>query len=435
MKRSAFLATVFSLTILLGGPAQAQEPDVPSKIEIGVQFSTLTFPGVPDAFGAATRGPGNTEAGVGGRFTFNFNRHIALEAEGNFFPHENFNDASRSGRVLQGQFGLKAGKRFGKFGLFAKARPGLVSFSRVFTEVGTQTITDPNGQQFTFPIFGEKRKTRFSMDVGGVLEFYPSREVLTRIDVGDTIIHYPGDSLFPFGLTLLPSSRTTHNLQISAGIGFRFGSLPPEDVVPQSHNDERKRFEVGAQFSSLGLQQIDHSAFSPLVSIPDFRDTLTQPGFGGRFTFNLTPNFALEAQTDFYPRDLPYINNGRAGGRIFQSQAGVKAGKRFEKFGFFAKGRPGIVSFSKAVKIDSVDPIFGFPNFRPARKTYFAFDLGGVFEFYPSSRLVTRFDVGDTMIRYTSFEYPVFFFPVQTFRAPAETMHNFQFSAGVGYRF
>ncbi|HEV7743873.1 MAG TPA: hypothetical protein VGO56_02650 [Pyrinomonadaceae bacterium] len=432
MKRLALLACTL---VIFTGSTQAQQPDAPSKLEIGVQFSSLTFPGQPIDPNAVSVYRGNTEAGAGGRFTFNLNRHIALEAEGNFFPHENFNDPSRSGRLLQGQFGLKAGKRFGKFGLFAKARPGFASFSKVLAEVDTVTITDPNGQPFTFPIFGERRKTRFSMDVGGVLEFYPSRAVLTRIDVGDTIIRYPGDSLFPLGVSLLPRARTTHNLQISAGIGFRFGALLPEDVVPQSHNDERKRFEVGAQFSSLGLQQVEHSTFNFLVPFPDFRDTMTQPGFGGRFTYNLTPNFALEVQTDFYPQDLPFINNGRAGGRILQGQAGVKAGKRFEKFGVFAKGRPGIVSFSKAVRIDDFDPTFGFPIARPARKSYFSFDLGGVFEFYPTPRIVTRFDGGDTMIRYTSFEFPVGLFPLQTFRAPAETIHNFQFGAGVGFRF
>lgn len=437
MKRCAFLASMFALAILFSGSAQAQEPDVPSKIEVGFQFSSVTFPTQSGGAGSATFSQGNTEAGAGARFTFNFNKHIALEAEGNFFPHQNFNDSARSGRLLQGQFGLKAGKRFGKFGLFAKARPGLVSFSRVFTQVGTQTITDPNGQPFTFPIFGERRKTRFSMDVGGVIEFYPSRDVLTRIDVGDTMIHYGSDSFFPFGLTILPDSRITHNLQISAGIGFRFGSLPPEDTTPQSPHEKQKRFEVGAQFSSLGLQQIEHSPFGGPLSLPfpDFRDILTQPGFGGRFTYNLTPNFALEVQSDFYPKDLFFVNNGRTGGRLLQGQAGAKAGKRFEKFGVFAKARPGIASFSRTVSFEGIDPASGIPIFRQGRKNYFSFDLGGVLEFYPSPRIVARFDGGDTMIHYRSVGIPVLFFPLQTFRAPAETMHNFQFSAGVGFRF
>ena len=69
------------------------------------------------------------------------------------------------------------------------------------------------------------------------------------------------------------------------------------------------------------------------------------------------------------------------------------------------------------------------------RKNYFSLDVGGVLEFYPTRRIVARFDGGDTMIFYRSFEFPVFFFPVQTFTAPSETLHNFQFNAGVGFRF
>jgi hypothetical protein len=130
-----------------------------------------------------------------------------------------------------------------------------------------------------------------------------------------------------------------------------------------------------------------------------------------------------------------FVNNGRTGGRLLQGQAGVKTGKRFEKFGIFAKARPGIASFSGAVSFEGIDPASSLPIFRQGRKNYFSFDLGGVLEFYPSPRIVTRFDGGDTMIHYRSSEIPVFFFPLQTFRAPAETTHNFQFSAGVGFRF
>ena len=434
MKKAAFLASMFALTTFFSGPAQAQEPDVPSKIEVGVQFSSLTFP--EQIFpGSATFGRGSTEAGFGGRFTFNLNKHIALEAEGNFFPHENFNDFTRSGRLLQGQFGLKAGKRFGKFGVFAKARPGFASFSKALAQIGTATIIDPNGLPFTYAVFGERRKTHFSMDLGGVLEFYPSRKVLTRIDIGDTIIHYGSDSFFPSSLPPLPTSRTVHNLQISAGIGYRFGSLQPEDASPEAHDEKLKRFEAGAQFSSLGLRQIERFSFGFPLTISEFRDTITQAGFGGRLTYNLTPNFALEIQGDFYPKGLPYVNNGRAGGRILQEQGGVKAGKRWDKFGVFAKARPGVISFSGAVEID-FDPTLGFPTFRPVRRNYFSMDLGGVLEFYPSRRIVTRFDGGDTMIHYRSIDNPIVFFPaVQTFHTAAETTHNFQFSAGVGFRF
>jgi hypothetical protein len=436
MKRPLFLAsTIFALAILSGHTAQAQEPGAPSKIEVGVQFSSLTLSQQSPFFGGLdTVGRGNTEAGFGGRFSFNLNKNIALEAEGNFFPHENFDDSASSGRLLQGQFGVKAGKRFGKFGIFGKARPGFASFSKALTQVGTITI-DLNGQPVAVPVFGSKRRTHFSMDLGGVLEFYPSRKVLTRIDIGDTIIHYGSGSFFPSGLSLVSASRTSHNLQLSAGIGFRLGSIQPEETNPQAHQEQKQRFEVGAQFSSLSFTLLEHSTgFAPLVPPSVFRDTQTQAGFGGRFTFNVTPNFALEAQGDFFPRDSTLFNTGRAGGRTLQGQAGIKAGKRFEKFGIFGKVRPGLVSFSKTLSFDGFDTSqpFPFPIFHLKRSTYFSMDLGGVLEFYPSPRIVTRFDGGDTMIRYGSIELP---FPLNPSFTPAETIHSFEFSAGVGFRF
>jgi hypothetical protein len=434
MRKATFLVRLLiAISVLFSLTTEAQEPETPSKIEVGVQFSSLTYPKPSDSSSAAA-GTVTSEAGFGGRFTFNLNKNIALEAEGNFFPHENFNDSSRAGRLLQGQFGLKAGRRFGRFGIFAKARPGFVSFSKVITQVGATTV-DFNGQPLTFPIFGQRRKTYFSMDLGGVLEFYPSRRVLTRIDVGDTLIHYGSGSLFQSGVTLVPGTRTAHNLEVSAGIGFRFGSLQPDEPPKQSQAEKIKRFEVGAQFSSFSFTEVERFEGSPFFPASDFRDTRTQAGFGGRFTYNVTRSFALETQGDFFPGDASLFNGARAGGRALQGQAGIKLGKRFERFGIFGKARPGVVSFSKTISFDGFDnsPGFPFPLFHLKRRTYFSMDLGGVLEFYPSPRIVTRFDGGDTMIRYGRVEFP-FGITGLTVR-PVETIHNFEFSAGVGFRF
>jgi hypothetical protein len=87
--------------------------------------------------------------------------------------------------------------------------------------------------------------------------------------------------------------------------------------------------------------------------------------------------------------------------------------------------------------VDNNQP-FPFPIFHFGRRTYFSFDLGGVLEFYPSSRIVTRFDGGDTMIRYGSIELPLivpFGSSIGSIFIPAETIHSFEFSAGVGFRF
>jgi outer membrane protein with beta-barrel domain len=193
----------------------------PGKVELGVHFSSITK---PDFDG------GKTEAGFGGRFTFNFNRSLAVEAEGDFFPHKCRACSNENvGNLAQGFFGVKAGKRFGKFGLFGKARPGFASFSGGEFDIAIQP--SPPG---TFPFFviNRSRATNFAFDVGGVIELYHSSRIFTRFDGGDTIIRYPQRTFNSFffdpvtgAVTIFPAIRpadTRHNFQFSAGIGIRF---------------------------------------------------------------------------------------------------------------------------------------------------------------------------------------------------------------------
>ena len=121
---------------------------------------------------------------------------------------------------------------------------------------------------------------------------------------------------------------------------------------------------------------------------------------------------------------------------MLQVQAGTKIGKRFEKFGVFGKLRPGVVSFSKTIVFDSIDPNNPpFVTAHVARRTHFSLDLGGVLEFYPTPRIVARFDGGDTMIRYGSARAPFFTPNLTAIELPAEMRHQFQLSAGIGFRF
>jgi hypothetical protein len=198
----------------------------------------------------------------------------------------------------------------------------------------------------------------------------------------------------------------------------------------RAQSDELQKFEVGAQFSSL--------------SINKGGETRTEAGFGGRFTYNVTENFALEAEGNFFPRN-DRLFAFRTGGRAVEGLFGVKMGKRYKRFGIFAKARPGFISFSRGLTEFTPtgltnDPFAAF-DVRIKRLTHFAADIGGVLEFYPTRRVFTRIDVGDTIIRYgqttvTTFAGtpggPFVPFPLTI---PGDTTHNFQFSAGVGFRF
>src|SRR5437764_1323769 len=95
-----------------------------------------------------------------------------------------------------------------------------------------------------------------------------------------------------------------------------------------------KKFEVGGQFSLLRVTS------STVTSAGDIsgQDRETVPGFGGRFGYNISKHFAVEAEGNFFPRDRDL-----EGGRKIQGLFGVKAGQRFEKAGVFVKARPGFV--------------------------------------------------------------------------------------------
>jgi hypothetical protein len=199
----------------------------------------------------------------------------------------------------------------------------------------------------------------------------------------------------------------------------------------QAQSADVPKYEVAAEFTS--------------ITKPDFDGGGTEPGFGGRFTYNLKKSVAVEAVGYFFPHKCQFglcPSNNR--GNITEGLFGVKAGKRFDKWGIFAKGRPGVVSFSEGHSGYIATGQGGaFPFvFQQNRGTNFAFDAGGVVEFYPSKRLVTRFDAGDTLIHYRARTENFLVFDQITgavssfpFRRPAETRHNFQFAASVGFRF
>jgi hypothetical protein len=208
---------VAAIVILLVQSQAFSQSDELRKVEVAAEFTTFER----DDFSGQ-----RTEPGLGGRFTYNLNRIFSVEAAGYFFPKRCFSCVN-NGRVTEVLGGVKVGKRFQNWGIFAKARPGVVSFSR-----GDFNIV-PTGGGGVFPFQIEtNRLNAFATDIGGVLEFYPSKRIVTRVDAGDTIMHFTrrtrnslqfdpvsgGYVLFPFTLP----ARTTHHFQFMTSVGFRF---------------------------------------------------------------------------------------------------------------------------------------------------------------------------------------------------------------------
>jgi len=199
------------------------------------------------------------------------------------------------------------------------------------------------------------------------------------------------------------------------------------DSTAFSQTEDPPRYEVAAEFTTLNRDS--------------FEGTRPEPGAGVRFTFNFNKTFAIEGATHASFKDCYSCTNS---GRVYDLFGGVKVGKRNRSWGIFAKARPGLVNFSRGqFNIIQTGTTGSFPfQFESKGSDNFAVDLGGVVEFYPSRRIVTRFDFGDTIIHFSrrrgnglSFDPATGIYTLIPFTVPSKTTHNFQFITSVGFRF
>jgi len=187
LKRFIWALTAAGLLGFAGREARGQS--AAPRVEVGGQLSIIDL----------RDNIGEKPLGVGGRAAYNFTKYLALDAQVDYYPQ---NPSGNFGQTV-GVFGLKAGVRAEKLGLFAKARPGFIHFG---------------GDFFAARI--RDHRTQFALDLGGVLEFYPSRHTVVRIDVGDTLVTFGGAAINTGGGIV--RLGTTHNLQTSLGFGVRF---------------------------------------------------------------------------------------------------------------------------------------------------------------------------------------------------------------------
>lgn len=182
---------------------------------------------------------------------------------------------------------------------------------------------------------------------------------------------------------------------------------------------EPPRVEVGGQLNVLRLS--------------DSSDT--NVGLGGRVTFNVARWLGLEAEYQFLPKDeleLSETVDGSVVGVRYERRRstalfGVKTGYRGERFGVFGKVRPGVTALSDR-GVECLGDVCALMLLAiPEYRSEFVVDVGGVFEFYPSSRWVARFDVGSLIIKHRSTAPPCV--------GGGCTSSNLASSVGVGVRF
>jgi outer membrane protein with beta-barrel domain len=197
----------------------------------------------------------------------------------------------------------------------------------------------------------------------------------------------------------------------------------------QSSAQEVPRVEIGVHVTTLNLGDFK-------LKVPDL--SKSERGVGGRVSVNFTNSVALEAEYNIFPSNfritVPQLNQlitrRLTGDRVTQFLFGIKAGTHWDRFGLFAKIRPGFVSTN--VKDETINP-------NPTLNSLFrtssgvALDFGGVFEFYPTRHTMFRLDASDMIIRYET--KSITGSSATTTENRKLTGHNLQLSVGVGLRF
>ena len=339
-----------------------------------------------------------SDTGIGGRFTYNLTPSLALESEfGSYFTNLDQHGVQDGGRASVFLIGVKAGIRRNRYGLFFKARPGIMSYGDVLTSAAN------------FGSLETTRKTHAALDVGAAAEFYPSDRVVLRLDVGRLLVRY-GDSTavtFPDGIRIRDIGRIVGPLHIEAGVAYRLGSLRSDREISPSPS----RFTTGIQYSLFTSER----GFFEVV-----RD---ESGVGGWFTWNFSKHFAVDSSATYFPRQI-HIADIQQGGRMFQALAGVRGGIRRARFGVFGKLRPGIQLYT-ATEGNAI-------TFIPSPFTDFALDTGGIIEVYTSSKTMLRLDAGNTNIYYRSRNIVL---PAGASRVPGFTNNTIQLTVGFGWSF
>jgi hypothetical protein len=399
---------LFSILTLLAPTAHGQAEF--SRTEISGQFSTIRF------FNGKGLG---YFLGFGGRYDFNLNRRLALEAQVDFFPEDTTAIFQyRGGKTVNVVTGVRAkayqSRNFAVYGLI---RPGLLVFSSV-----PQFSTGPPGAS---PGVKRGAAAEFVLNLGGGVEYYPTPRLITRFEISGNPTRIANSEQVvkvcpPCQQKILPlPGSIVDTWRMSFGVGYRLGHLQQKAAeAPVSG-----KWEIGPQFSTLIVQRLTA-----------YDGVRTEPGVGGFLSYRIFRFVYADTSLTFFPRDTKYTGV-LDGGRIFQGFFGIRSGIRRDRFGLFAKVRPGLQTYSRTFTGFQSAP--GSPANRVptyGRLTGFNLDLGGVIEVYLPKRSLLRFDAGDS--------HP--YYPDVTVNSPGQPpiafpggaqRHAIQLTVGYGWRF
>lgn len=185
------------------------ETEVAGNWDLGGTFSTL-MTALSGAQAQAT-----TLYGFGGYASRRIWRVFYFDGGVFYFPHSNTSsEPLYGGPVFQGLAGVKGGIRRNRMGFFGKVRPGVQSYANTLASIN---VAPPEATTYTF-----SRANEFVLDLGGIIEFYPSERSTLRIEAGDTHTFYSSRTVNSGGVPVTYDPGMLHTIQIAVGYGWRF---------------------------------------------------------------------------------------------------------------------------------------------------------------------------------------------------------------------
>lgn len=148
-------------------------------------------------------------SGGGATFGYRLTNLLYLDSELNVFPGSgSANGKSRAEELLAG---VKVGKTWHSWGVFATLRPGVIHYDK--------TLVPGSSSEY-------ENATRFALDAGGAVEYYASSRSTIRFDAGTTLVRYLTGHPDPRQLpdSVLPNIyiATQGNFHLGSGYIFRF---------------------------------------------------------------------------------------------------------------------------------------------------------------------------------------------------------------------
>jgi hypothetical protein len=221
-------------------------------------------------------------------------------------------------------------------------------------------------------------------------------------------------------MQLVPKGKASVLRRLSRAVLLLVSLYVVLELPAAQAQQEFSRVEIGGQFGAIGLLNANGS-----VGI--------WPGFGGRFDLNITRRLALETQLDYFPTSAP-VRFLEQGGKTLQLASGLR-GKVLQSkhFGVYGLIRPGFIHFTDTSQLTGAPG--SVPGTMVGPATYFALDLGGGVEFYPTPRWIARFELtGNPFLIPNSRPSTVSAPPTPPIPTPGIVNDRYRFSVGVGYR-